>query len=138
MSRRSARARVQRRRQSPGTGDAHVPLAIDPVAVLFDTEAQNLFRLAIDVGIRPFAANPREWLRSLETAATSRFFFRALDQPDPVFGLDPPNNYYGTELEVAVTYRPTTDTGIRARGGLFADANGGRDQFGSLTLVVRL
>ncbi len=113
---------------------AFLPLTGDVAGVILSAPYQNLIRLSLDYSLRPMQESRTEWLRPLRPFLASRWYFRQSPTPALPFAYDPPQNYYGTELEAGLAFRHNTDPELKVSSGFFADAGAELQWFGRATL----
>jgi hypothetical protein len=102
-----------------GNATTFTPISKRAPALVFTPRMQNLVFLKLSHSIKPMEA--------LQTELTATLFFRPTEGAIDEGGLDPASDdaYIGTELDLALNFRPFSDLGMTLSGGLFWPAAGG-------------
>jgi hypothetical protein len=89
--------------------------------IVFSPEIGNISTLGLSLSMRPFSKKEYRALEFLQTEINTSLFFRNSGGAISENGIDPASgeHFLGTELDVTLRMRPSSDFGISLAGGLF-------------------
>ncbi len=106
---------------SAGKATTFVPVSVVPVGHVFAPQLGNLFYINASYSLRPLSVLEARFARTLQTRLDFYTFFRSTAAPVSAGGIDDTSEslYLGSEVDLALSFRPLSDVGVSLTAGLF-------------------
>ncbi|MBN2628347.1 MAG: hypothetical protein JXA95_16905 [Spirochaetales bacterium] len=104
-----------------GYSTAFVPITSAPAGTIFTAQQTNLFYISSSYSVKPFSGSPHKGLANFLALAKGTAFFRSTPGAISTGNTDSERDglYLGTEADLNLVLRPTSDLGLSFGGGIY-------------------